>query len=164
VEPKFKQPLGRILSHAGRSFLNLLNAKLSHLDIERNYYALILIESTKDGMTQQELAELMDTDKVSIVRIIDYLSEKGYVKRAKDISDRRKYCLVLTTKAEKEMIVIKKVLAEATEIAFKGLSKSQVAEFYNTIEVIKNNLNKHKSIFQQLHFIKKKSRNLHSPK
>ena len=143
---KIEQPLGRILSHIGKSFLQLLNEKLYHLDIERNYYALILIESSETGLTQQELAELLNTDKVSVVRIVDYLSNKGYVKRVNDTLDRRKYCLVLTAKAEKEMPVIKKVLAEATGIAFKGLTKTQVAEFYNTIEIIKNNLNKHNSI------------------
>jgi MarR family transcriptional regulator for hemolysin len=137
-----EQPLGRILSHIGKSFLHLLNAKLNHIDIERNYYALILIENTKRSITQQELAELLNTDKVSVVRIIDYLSGKGYVKRVKNVSDRRKYCLVLTSKAEKEIIVIKKVLAETTEIAFKGLKKFQITEFYNTIGIIKNNLNK----------------------
>jgi MarR family transcriptional regulator for hemolysin len=141
-----EQPLGRILSHAGKSFLHLLNVKLSHLDIERNYYALTLIESTKDGMTQQELAELMDTDKVTVVRIIDYLSSEGYVKRVKNVTDRRKYCLILTVKAEKEITVIKETIAEATEIAFKGLKKSQVTEFYTTIGIIRNNLNKYKRI------------------
>ena len=146
MEPKLEQPLGRLLSHIGKSFLYLLNTKLNHLDIERNFYALILIESTKGGITQQELAELLDTDKVSIVRIIDYLSDKGYVKRVKDVSDRRKYSLVLTAKSEKEMTVIKKVLADATDSAFKGLTKSQVAEFYKTIDIIKNNLNKNTSI------------------
>ena len=146
LKNNIEQPLGRILSHIGRNFLHLLNAKLDHLDIERNYYALILIQNTKDGMTQQELAELMDTDKVSVVRIIDYLSNKGYVKRVKNVSDRRKYCLVLTSKAKKEMTVIKKTLNEATEIAFKALKKFQIAEFYNTIGIIKNNLNKHNDI------------------
>ena len=146
LKNNIEQPLGRILSHIGRNFLHLLNAKLDHLDIERNYYALILIQTTKSGMTQQELAELMDTDKVSVVRIIDYLSNKGYVKRVKNVSDRRKYCLVLTAKAEKEMTVIKKMLAEATEIAFKGLKKSQITEFYNIVGKIRSNLNKHNSI------------------
>ncbi len=143
---KAEQPLGRILSHMGKSFLQILNAKLDYLDIERNYYALILIGNSKSGITQQELAELLDTDKVSVVRIIDYLSDKGYVKRVRNVSDRRKYCLVLTNKAEKEMTVIKNTLAEVTGIALKGLKKCQVTEFYNTIGIIRNNLNKHNNV------------------
>ncbi len=139
LQNKIEQPLGRILSHIGKNFLHIINTKLEHLDIERNYYALILIENAKGGITQQELAKLLNTDKVSVVRIVDYLSNKGYVKRVKNVSDRRKYCLVLTSKAEKEMKVIKKTLAEVTKIAFKGLNKYQITEFYNAIGIIRNN-------------------------
>ena len=46
---------------------------------------------------------MLNSDKVSVVRMIDYLSNKGYVKRVKDLSDKRKYGLILTLKAENEM-------------------------------------------------------------
>jgi len=140
-----EQPLGRFLSHTGRSFLSLLNTKLSHLDIDRSYYALLLIQAGEDGITQQDLAGLMDTDKVSVVRIIDYLSAKGYVKRAKNTSDRRKYSLMLTDKAKKAIPQIKNSLNEVTNIAFKGLNQYQIKEFYKTLNTIKNNLNESNS-------------------
>jgi hypothetical protein len=37
---------------------------------------------------------------------------------------------------------IKKTLSEVTEIAFKGLSLSEVDEFLRTLNIIKYNLNK----------------------
>ena len=136
-----EQPVGRILSHLGRSFLSNLNRKLNHLDIERNYYALLLIEQAEGNITQQELAGLLDTDKVSIVRIIDYLSENGYVKRLQNVNDRRKYSLKLTAKAKKETSKIQKAINEITSTAFKGISVSQKQLFYKTLESIKKNLN-----------------------
>lgn len=139
-----EQPLGRFLSHTGKSFLSLLNAKLNRLDIERNFYALILIEQAEGKITQQDLANQLDVDKVSVVRIIDYLSEKRYVKRVKNIIDRRKYSLVLTDKAKREIPQIKKSLNEVTNIAFKGLKQSQITEFYKTLDKIKKNLNESK--------------------
>jgi len=134
------QPIGRFLSGTGRDFLSLLNKKLSHLDIERNYYALILIEAGEGKITQQDLSIQLGTDKVSVVRIIDYLSGKGYVKRIKDTVDRRKYSLVLTNKAKKEMPNIKKALNDITNITFNGLKASQIKELYNILSVIKTNL------------------------
>ena len=74
---QIEQPVGRMLSGLGKGYLHLLRTKLQHLDIDRNYYALVLIESNDGIITQQELALILDTDKVSIVRIIDYLSGKG---------------------------------------------------------------------------------------
>lgn len=103
-----KQPLGKLLSNTGRTLLTTLKFKLKHLDIKRNFYALILIGEGKGMLTQQDLSDLLKSDKVSRVRIIDYLSERGYVQRVKDLSDRRKYKLTLTKKADKELPLIKK--------------------------------------------------------
>ena len=137
---KVEAPLGRLLSSLGKGYLQLLRIKLQHLDIDRNYYALVLIENLEGEVTQQELAVLLDTDKVSVVRVVDYLSEKGYVKRVRKTEDRRKYSLVLTEKAKKALPVIKKSFADINRIALKGLENSQTAEFADTIKKIKHNL------------------------
>jgi DNA-binding MarR family transcriptional regulator len=98
--PEFIQPLGRMLSVLGKGYLHLLRARLKHLDIDRNYYALVLIAIQDGDITQQELAIKLDTDKVSIVRVVDYLSEKGYINRTRKADDRRKHSLKLTDKAK----------------------------------------------------------------
>ena len=136
------QPVGRILSRTGRLFLQLLNEKLDYLDIERSYYALILINRGQANLTQQELACQLEIDKVSVVRIVDYLTGKGYVQRIRSSVDRRKYCLTLTEKANEKLPDIIKAIQEANDIAFKGLSESQTSEFISTIGIIKENLSK----------------------
>jgi DNA-binding MarR family transcriptional regulator len=135
-----EQPLGRILSYTGKSFLYLINEKLARLDIERNFYALLLIEESEGSITQQELANLLDSDKVSIMRSIDYLSETGYVKRYKNADDKRKYSLMLTAKAKRDLPKIKKALNEVTNTAFKNIRASKITEFYSILATIKNNL------------------------
>ena len=55
LDIKTQQPLGRILSRLGKSYLQLLNTRLNYLDIERNYYALLLIELGESKITQNEL-------------------------------------------------------------------------------------------------------------
>ncbi len=136
------QPIGRILSHTGRSFLQLLNEKLNYLDIERSYYALILIDLGHGELTQTELACQLETDKVSIVRIVDYLAAKGYVKRVKSAVDGRKYCLTLTGKAKKILPGIKKSMEEVTAVAYNGLTELQQTEFISILGIIKDNLSK----------------------
>jgi DNA-binding MarR family transcriptional regulator len=136
------QPLGRILSHIGKNYLQQLNTRLNYLDIERNYYALLLIELGENKITQNELAKQLETDKVSIVRIIDYLGENGYVERIISATDKRKYCLTLTAKARKALPGIKKSLSEVTAIAFEGFTETGKNEFYLSLNTIKNNLQK----------------------
>ena len=67
---RVEQPLGRILSSLGKGYLQLSRGKLQHLDIDRNYYAMVLIENQEGPITQRELALLLDTDKVlSLIHI-----------------------------------------------------------------------------------------------
>jgi len=140
------QPLGRFLSLTGKSFLHLLCEELSDLDIDRNYFALILIEHGEGNLTQKELAGQLETDKVSVVRVVDYLSAKGYVQRVGSLVDRRKYCLTLTDKAKEVLPGIKKSMQEITATAFEGLTGVQQVEFISTLSQIKKNLRKAKNI------------------
>jgi MarR family transcriptional regulator, transcriptional regulator for hemolysin len=137
---QLEQPLGRMLSGLGKGYLHLLRVKLQHLDIDRNYQALVLIESNDGNITQQELAILLGTDKVSIVRVIDYLSEKGYVQRIRKTEDRRKHRLLLTAKARLAIPEIKQSFTEINEIVLKGLNPAQVSDLVETIKKIKSNL------------------------
>lgn len=138
-------PLGKVFTLTGKSFLGLLNEKLNHLDIDRNYYALILIELGEGLLTQNELGGKLETDKVTVVRIVDYLTVKGYVKRVASVEDKRKYCLTLTDKAQKVLPGIKKSMHESTETAFGDLTGTQRQEFMALLGQIKNNLSKAKN-------------------
>ena len=144
-EVLYNQPIGKVLSYTGKKFLMVLNEKLSYLDIDRAYYALILIEQGQENLTQNDLANQLETDKVSVARIIDYLVKKGYVQRAKSLSDRRKYYLILSERAINELPGIKNSVEAVTAIAFDGLSQSQKNEFLMTLGTIKNNLRKAKN-------------------
>jgi DNA-binding MarR family transcriptional regulator len=74
------------------------------------------------------------------VRIVDYLSDKGYVKRVRKTDDRRKHSLILTHKAKMALPEIKKSFAEVNEIVLNGLSYPQVSELAETIHKIKINI------------------------
>ena len=135
-----EQPIGRVLSLIGRNYLLALNQRLKQVDIERNYYALLIIDQFDGDLTQQELANLLCSDKVSVVRIIDYLSENGYVVRAKNSDDRRKYAITVTEKAKKEIENIKNAINENNAFAFSGLKEDEIQSFMQTLAKINNNL------------------------
>ena len=139
-----ENPFGRYLSSIARSYLHLINQHLSHLDIERNYFALMLIENEDGKLTQQELADKLEIDKVSMLRSIDYLSAKGYVKRVRHKTDRRKYVLQLTKKAQSAMPEIRKTLDNIKSLAFEGISIAQQRQLFEALKKIKTNLAKHK--------------------
>lgn len=139
-EQIIKEPIGRVMANIGRLFLSELHVNLSHLDLERAYYPLLLIEKSEGNLTQQELAGKLSCDKVQVVRIINYLSSKGYVKRTPNTSDRRKYKLEITEKARKSLPDIKSALTTVSGKAFTSLSSEKIEELYSILRIIENNL------------------------
>ncbi len=133
------EPIGRKTDKIGRLFQARLHDNLGHLDIERSFYPLILIEAG-NGITQQELAGKLLCDKVQVVRIIDYLSDNGYVTRVQSAHDKRKYELAITEKAKLFLPDIKKALNDATSVALKRLSENQINELYNMLSTVEMNL------------------------
>jgi len=135
-----KRYLGHIAGNIHRIFLAIINRNLADLDIERFYFPVLLIEAAEGKLTQQELSEKLFCDKVQVVRIIDYLSEHGYVNRVQNTSDRRKYGLEVTVKAKRVIPAIKKAWEKANTILLSNLSETQINELYATLRIIENNL------------------------
>lgn len=140
-----KQPIGHITGNIHRMFLAILNKNLSHLDIERYYYPILLIEEGQTSLTQQELADKLSCDKVHVVRIIDYLSANGYVNRIQNPSDRRKYGLELTEKAINAIPDIQNAFQKTNAFMLNNLSADQIKEMYTSLKIIENNLSTFKS-------------------
>ncbi len=133
------EPVERIMGKISKMSQDIVQGKLSHLDIDRSFYPLLLIDAGH-GITQQELAHELSCDKVQVVRIIDYLSSNGYVDRIPNKTDKRKYELSVTDKARKVIPDIKKAFDELSAITMKGLSTSQKNELYAMLTLIVSNL------------------------
>src|SRR5690554_7214427 len=77
--PEIKEqitPLGKLSALLTKQYLSVLGAKLSDLPIDRYFYAFWVISNNDGKITSKRLAEITQTDKVFIVRIIKYLTEK----------------------------------------------------------------------------------------
>ena len=134
-----KEPVERIMGKISKMSQDIVQGNLSHLDIDRSFYPLLLIDAG-NGITQQELARELSCDKVQVVRIIDYLSSNGYVERTPNKTDKRKYELSVTDKARKVIPNIKKAFDELSAITLKGLTIKQKNELYTLLTIIVSNL------------------------
>lgn len=134
-----REPVGRVLSKIGKMSQERLQKKLSYLDIDRSFYPLMLIDSCS-GLTQQALANELSVDKVQVVRIIDYLSDNGYVERIMNPDDRRKYQLKITKKASDAMPEIKKAIDEVMNDIFQGFTSEQIDTMYKMLNKMEINL------------------------
>ena len=150
--PEF--PLGTHLTTLSKFYVGALRKRLEHLDIERYYSVLILIEHKGLKCTQQYIADFLQKDKATMVGIIDYLVEKKYIKRIINPTDRREHYIQLTGKSIKTLPELHQCIDELNLLAIKGLSKSKVKEFYKNLQLISVNLSKEPAFNIHAHFEK----------
>lgn len=113
-------PLGKLFALLTKWYVGAVTAKLSALPIDRHFYVLTVIDEMKGEVTQKELAEMVWTDKASMVRILDYLTEKGVIERVQDPTDRRAY-RVRTTEFGRSLV-------PKIKDAFEAVNNSTLAD------------------------------------
>ncbi|MBK8965951.1 MAG: MarR family winged helix-turn-helix transcriptional regulator [Saprospiraceae bacterium] len=105
-------PLGKIFSDLAKAYAGAFTERLSHLPIDRYYYALVVIESYNGDLNQTVLADELLIDKASVVRMLDYLEAENCIVRKRNPQDRRAHILELTPKALEMLPEIKAAVRE----------------------------------------------------
>ena len=92
--------LGFMIVHTGKLLLKTINGTFAALTKEITFEQMGVLyyisRSNDKEMIQQDIAEVMDKTKSAILRSIDILEEKGFVKRLPVAGDRRKNVIELT--------------------------------------------------------------------
>jgi DNA-binding MarR family transcriptional regulator len=135
-------PLGKMFALLTKWYVGAISAKLIDLPIERHFYVLKVIDDLNGAITQKELAEMVWTDKASMVRILDYLTEHGMIERVQDPNDRRAYRLQSTELAKSYMPRIQAAFLEVNRSALESLPENEVARVFPILEKMACNLSK----------------------
>jgi MarR family transcriptional regulator for hemolysin len=135
-------PLWLQLNKVSKKYMDALASRLSHLGIRRHYFLLVAIGEGKGNLTQQQLADLLEVDKVAMVGILDALTKHGFVRRTPSRTDRRKHLIVLTPKAEKALPEIKRAIRNLNQRALSGLPGALSSHFSAALLEIKAELEK----------------------
>lgn len=144
MQPKCKEfnelPLGRNLVLLGRAYFEVMAKQLEDVGIERYYSVLIVIENCCGTCSQQYISDSLKIDKVSLVRIIDYLIKKQFVQKTVNPKDRRQYDVQLTETARNFMPRVHSTIAATTAAAFKDFSPTEKQLFMQMIDKMYGNL------------------------
>lgn len=110
-------------------YQKLLSHDLSLIGIERYFSIIWLIAHNQEPLSQQNLAKLLKVDKANVVRIIDELEAKGYVKRILNPNDKRAYFLVLDYKGKQHIEAIRQAIKNINEEMFFNFSRQEKETF-----------------------------------
>jgi MarR family transcriptional regulator, transcriptional regulator for hemolysin len=81
--------------------------------------------SKNEGISQKRLAELIDIDPMSLVRILDRMEADGWVERRADPEDRRASSLHVTEKARPVLEHIWELAAQTRAEALNDLTNAE---------------------------------------
>lgn len=93
-----------------------------------------------DGVTATQLCDLCGRDKADVSRSIAIMEKKGLVTKEGSGSNLYRARIFLTDEGKKVAEFVRERASLAVELAGKGLSDSDRAVFYNSLELIAGNL------------------------
>lgn len=99
----------------------------------RAQWAILIWLERQPGLSQKELAELLEVEPITVARLIDRLEANGMVERRPDPKDRRIWRLHLQPAAHAELEEISRQRAELNRLLTTNLSP---AETHTTTEAL----------------------------
>lgn len=93
----------------------------------RAQWAILIWLERHPGMSQKELAEMLEVEPISVARLIDRLERRGMVERRPDPRDRRVWRLHLRQAALRELREIDRQRGEMAAITFAGIDTPTLA-------------------------------------
>ena len=122
--------LGFMIVHSGKLLLKAINGTFAGLtkDITFEQMGVLYYLSRSDtkDMIQQDIAEVMDKTKSAILRSIDILELKGFVRRLPVVGDRRKNVIELTDSGKSIIIKMHEQFLEQDEILKEGIDQKDL--------------------------------------
>jgi DNA-binding MarR family transcriptional regulator len=116
--------------------------RVRELGLTRSQWWVLNHLFRNNGVTQSELAEILEVEKPTLGRLLDRLEQKGWVRREADANDRRAKRVFLTQEVEPAIKTMRAAAAEMRRDAVAGLSAEQQERFVDSLLTIKANLSR----------------------
>jgi len=142
----FREDLSRnfgfILHDVARLLRTTFDRRVRELGLTRSQWWVLNHLFRNNGVTQSELAEILEVEKPTLGRLLDRLEQKGWVRREADANDRRAKRVFLTQEVEPAIKTMRAAAAEMRRDAVAGLSAEQQERFVDLLLIIKANLSR----------------------
>ena len=131
---------GFLLNDVARLLRTAYDRRIRELGLTRAQWWVLTHVFRAEGITQTELAEVLEVEKPTLGRLLDRLEAKGWVRRTHDARDRRVWRVRLTKEVEPALRTMRTIAAELRRDALAGLSAAERERFVDSLLAIKSNL------------------------
>jgi DNA-binding MarR family transcriptional regulator len=132
--------IGSMLADASRLIRRAFDERARGIGVTRPQWQVLTLLNRHEGTNQGSLAEMLDTEPITLCRMVDRLQEAGLVERRQDPADRRMWRLFLTDKARELLTQLKPLGLEVIAAAFDGIPQEDCDVLRRALDRIRQNL------------------------
>ncbi len=136
----FKESIGYSVAMAYMALRKALDAKLVRYGITFSQWQVLAGLALEGEISQVKLAELIGVEGPTLVRILDRMEQKGWIKRKISSRDRRQKLISPTKKIEGVWKKMTECAHGVRNNAVKGISSKDVVKLRRLLEKIRENL------------------------
>jgi MarR family transcriptional regulator for hemolysin len=129
-----------VLSNVARMMRTLADARARNHGMTRAQWMILVWLDRQPGMSQNEMAALIEVEPITVGRLVDRLERRGMVERRPDPADRRIWRLHLKPEAEPMLQEIAKARVELNAMMIAGLPKKDLDTTIDCLLQMKTNM------------------------
>jgi MarR family transcriptional regulator for hemolysin len=129
-----------LICHVNSLWRRFLNSKIKNLGISGTEKRVLFCVARNPGMTQVQIAKLLELEPQNLVRILDRLSEEEWIEKKANPGDRRVKCVSVTAKAEVIIAKIKSIGSNAKAEILAGIHNQDAKVLMASLGFLRTNL------------------------
>lgn len=135
-----RRALSLKITVTARQMHKRFDQSVADIGVTRSQWTLIAVISRRPGVTQREVAEILEMSEASVGRLIDRLCSDGMLVRQPKEDDRRAYCIHLTDAASTLLDKISGVAMIHEEAIFAGFETEDITRLETYLDKIAANI------------------------
>jgi MarR family transcriptional regulator for hemolysin len=140
MSPDEEHYIGYTLTDVARLLRTVFERRVRSLGLTRAQWVVIARIYRHPGLSQTEVADLLEIEKATAGRLIDRMELKGWLERRSDPNDRRINRLHLTDEAERLHALIWPIAEATVDDALRDLSTTEQRALAKLMRRVKKQL------------------------
>lgn len=135
-----RRTIGFLISDVARMMRAAFDRRVQRIGLTRSQWLVLSLLYRRPGVSQSELAEMLEVERPTAGRMIDRLERKRWLVRRADAADRRVKRLYLTAEAEAVQAEMGGIAAELLDDAMARLAPEERLALTGMLERVKATL------------------------
>ncbi|MEK1872940.1 MAG: MarR family transcriptional regulator [Rhizobium altiplani] len=132
--------LGFLLHDVARLLRKRFEQRARCLGLSRSQWQTLAYLRSNEGIHQSGLAEILEIEPITLVRILDKLADRGLIERRQHPTDRRIWLLYVREEAHPLLAEMRELGDLTRGEAFAGIPSEQRDQLFDILTEMKTNL------------------------